>query len=138
MAGEKTVLLVEDDPELRVALRRFLEYTDPQIRIVVAASADLGLELLGSLKVDTVVSDLRMPGLDGLGFLKEVAKRAPHVHRILITAFPALPAFANVVNEGLAEGFLVKPFEPEAFLALLRRVTASGPRSRLGRIPPNP
>lgn len=66
----KTVLIVDDDPILQVALSRRLQAQDYQV--LQATSAKTALQLLAAQAVDVVVSDIMMPGMDGLEFCRQL------------------------------------------------------------------
>lgn len=110
--GPPTVLLVDDEPDILESLQSYLEATLPGVRILVAANAAAALPLVA--KADVIVSDLRMPGMDGLELLDRVRRKYPLVRRILITAFqePSLEDRAALAGVGAV---LRKPFELNEF-----------------------
>jgi CheY-like chemotaxis protein len=110
----RNVLVVDDEPDILESLQAYLEATLPGVRVYTAGRADEALPMLRELDIQVVVSDLRMPGMDGLAFLTQVRKRFPTVRRILITAFSEedLDERAQEVGVGTV---LRKPFELESF-----------------------
>lgn len=109
-----TVLLVDDEPDILEGLSSYLEATMPGLRILTAPNAEAALVIARKDPVDVVVSDLRMPGMDGLQLLEHIHQRYPLVRRILITAFsePGLEARAHELGVGAV---MRKPFPMQEF-----------------------
>ncbi|MHB8633601.1 MAG: response regulator [Thermoplasmatota archaeon] len=113
-----TVLLVDDEPDILESLTTYLKATMPDVRVVTAASGEEAMVLLRTEIVDVVVSDLRMPGMDGIDLLKSVANRNPSVRRILITAFQEAGLEERADAAGV-EALLHKPFSMSEFRELV-------------------
>ncbi len=105
MAGTK-LLYIEDDPEQRETLAANLR--ERGFEVDTAASGEDGLEALNPDEHDLVVSDLNMPGMDGLAVLAAVQKRSPDLPFVLLTAHPSIPLAVQAIMEG-AQRFLIKP-----------------------------
>ncbi len=122
------MLLVDDDPNFLRAYQRTLALRDYEVDCVSDGAAVA--ERLLSQSFDVVICDIAMPGTDGLTVLKMVRERAPDVPVVLMTGGPALDTAMKAVEYG-ALRYLVKPFEPEAFLKVveegvrLRRIAAA-------------
>jgi response regulator RpfG family c-di-GMP phosphodiesterase len=111
------VLFVDDEPNVLDAMRRNLRASH---EVVVAAGARLGLERVESEPpFAIVVSDLRMPEMDGIEFLKRMHERAPDTVRILLTGQADVPAAIAAVNEGRVFRFLTKPCPTQALQTVL-------------------
>jgi DNA-binding NarL/FixJ family response regulator len=112
------VLLVDDEPRLLDGLRRQLR---GHAAVTTATNADAGLAALEAAEepLQIVVSDMRMPGTDGVGFLSEVARRWPDTVRMMLTGQADLPKAAAAVNRGGIFRLLLKPCSPEDFRAAL-------------------
>ena len=119
MAGE-TILLVDDDRLERLTLEASLK--DEGYRVVSAANAFHGLECLHEGGADVVITDLRMPGMDGLTFLKEAKKVCPDTEVVLITAYASVESAVTAMREG-AHDYLCKPFRYEELSIRLKRLT---------------
>ncbi|UCC71896.1 MAG: sigma-54-dependent Fis family transcriptional regulator, partial [Gemmatimonadota bacterium] len=111
------VLVVDDDATIRESLSEAL--SDDVTEIRTAEDAERALSIIDERLPDVVISDVRMPGLDGLALLKLLGERAPSVEVILMTAYDDMPTVVAAMREG-AHDFLVKPLD----LHDLRRVLA--------------
>ena len=109
----RKVLLVDDEPNILASYKRNLRKT---FELDTALGGEAGLEYLerrGPYAV--VVSDLRMPYMDGVRFLSEVRRRSPESVRILLTGQAEVQDAVQVVNEGQIFRFLTKPCPPDVF-----------------------
>jgi response regulator RpfG family c-di-GMP phosphodiesterase len=112
------ILIVDDDANILQSYKRRLRR---QFNIEIALGGELGLEIIrakGPFAV--IVSDLRMPGMDGIKFLAQVRKCTPESVRILLTGQADLSDAIAVVNEGHIFRFLTKPCPPEIFAKALK------------------
>ncbi|MEL7156389.1 MAG: response regulator [Actinomycetota bacterium] len=104
------VLFVDDEPDLLAAIKVNLR---KQYRVTVLESAAEALEFLGpagaDTPVDAVVSDMRMPKMNGAEFLTEVRARHPHLPRLLLSGQSDLDAAIAAINEARIFRFLTKP-----------------------------
>jgi two-component system response regulator (stage 0 sporulation protein F) len=101
-----TILVVDDDPGVRYALTEVLR--DRGHRVIAASS---GLEALDLLEgVDVVVTDLAMPGMDGLELVSRIAERAPALPVILVTANGS-EQMTRIASSRGACGCVRKPFD---------------------------
>lgn len=119
-----TLLLVDDEPSVLNALRRL--FRAPGYRILQATSGAEGLELLRTQAVDLVISDMRMPEMNGAQFLAAVRQRHPGVVRMLLTGYSELSATIAAINQGEIHRYIAKPWDDQALLltvgeALARR-----------------
>jgi DNA-binding NtrC family response regulator len=118
------ILLVDDEPRVLEGLRRGLR---DHFHVTTAGSAVAGLAVVRAAAPDdpfaVVVSDLRMPGMDGVAFLEAVRAVAPLAARVLLTGRADLDTAAAAVNNAHVYAFLRKPCPPAELLATLRRAT---------------
>jgi response regulator RpfG family c-di-GMP phosphodiesterase len=115
------VLCVDDEANVLAALSRTLR---AHYDVVTAESAEAGLaQIAAGEPFAVVVSDLRMPGTDGVAFLAAVRELAPDTVRVLLTGNADLAGAISAVNEGQLFRFLVKPCAPEALLNALDAAT---------------
>ncbi|WP_417534250.1 sigma-54-dependent transcriptional regulator [Marinobacterium stanieri] len=112
-----TVLIVEDDVDLREAIADTLELAN--IGFLQAGSGEEALECLQSNRVDMVVSDVNMPGMDGHALLAQVKQQYPALPMALITAYGQVSKAVEAIRNGAVD-YLMKPFEPEQLVTLIR------------------
>ncbi|WP_215398378.1 sigma 54-interacting transcriptional regulator [Rheinheimera oceanensis] len=118
MASPKPkLLLVDDDPSLLRLLTLRLEGEGYQV--ISADSAEAALPLLMKNSVDVVLSDLRMPGLDGMSLFDEIAKRYPGLPVVLMTAHGSIPEAVAATQRGVF-GFLTKPLNTNELRDILQ------------------
>lgn len=113
-----TLLFVDDEPSILSALRRLFR---PQgYRLLVAESGQAGLDILAVETVDLVISDMRMPHMDGAQFLKEVRTRHPEIIRILLTGYADMTSTIAAINEGEIYRYISKPWDDNEILMTVR------------------
>lgn len=113
-----TLLFVDDESSILSALRRL--FRPHGYRILVAESGRAGLEVLANEPVDLVISDMRMPEMDGAQFLKEVCSRWPNVTRILLTGYADMTSTVAAINEGGIYRYISKPWDDNEILLVVR------------------
>ncbi len=118
------ILVVDDDPGLRRLLT--IRLKSERYAVEAVGSGTAALEAMGRFRPDLVVSDLRMPEMDGIALLRELQRRWPGVSVVMITAHGTIPDAVRATQSG-ALAFLTKPVEKEQLLAEVRRsLQASG------------
>lgn len=113
------LLLVEDDPSVRRSLAETLR--EEGFEIAEAESAPAAVQLLADFEPEIVLSDVRMPEMDGFELLRLLRERAPSVDVILMTAYDDMATVARAMREG-AFDFLVKPLKLEELRSVLTRL----------------
>jgi CheY-like chemotaxis protein len=108
-AQRRTLLLVDDEPNILASLKRLLRRD--AYHILTANSGQEGLDVLASNAVDVIVSDQRMPGMLGADFLRKAKLLCPQTIRIMLSGYTELQAVTDAVNEGAIFKFLTKPWE---------------------------
>jgi putative nucleotidyltransferase with HDIG domain len=104
-----TLLFVDDEQNILSSLKRLFRPTGHTI--LTAGGGDEALAILEQQTVDLVISDMRMPGMDGAQLLARVAKKYPDTMRILLTGFADMEATIRAVNEGNIYKYISKPWE---------------------------
>ncbi|TFW28633.1 EAL domain-containing protein [Duganella callida] len=113
----RCLLLVDDEVNIIAALKRLLRPDGYDIH--TANSGEQGLELLAQLPVDVIISDQRMPGLNGADFLRQARNLKPDTIRIMLSGYTELQSVTDAVNEGAIYKFLTKPWNDEQLRAHL-------------------
>src|SRR6185503_11169868 len=114
-----SLLVVDDDEMIRTSLARALSAGEAKVR--VASDAREALQHIAGSPPDVVLSDVRMPGLDGIELLKLLRERAPATDVILMTAYDDMPTVVAAMREGAID-FLVKPLDLHALRSMIARV----------------
>lgn len=114
---ERTLLLVDDEPNTLSSMQRVLH--DEGYRIFSTTNADDGFELLATNRIGVVLSDLRMPGMDGIEFLSRVSRIHPETVRIAMSGYADLSMVTEAINRGAIYKFLTKPVENEMLRKIL-------------------
>ena len=112
------VLLVEDEQSMLFTLSNLLKHRGYEV--IAADSAEKGLEELGDDQVDLVISDLRLPGMDGISLITEVRERCEDVVPIIISAYGTLGNAIDALKLSVCD-FLRKPFDLSTFEETLSR-----------------
>jgi len=118
VAAKPVVWIVDDDRSIRWVLQKAIEAVEITVRAF--ESADLVLEELKQDLPDVLVSDIRMPGIDGLQMLAEVKEHYPDLPVIIMTAYSDLDSAVSVYEGGAFE-YLPKPFDVDEAVELVQR-----------------
>ncbi|WP_026601201.1 HD domain-containing phosphohydrolase [Methylomonas sp. 11b] len=103
------LLFVDDEPNVLKALRRLFRGAEYQV-YMAEGGAD-GLEILAQHPIDLIISDMRMPQMDGAEFLTRAAERWPNIVRILLTGYADIESTIAAVNKGKIYSYCSKPWE---------------------------
>lgn len=117
------IAVVDDDPENAAALCEVLEAEGFQVMCFSGGEAAVEALTDGSAAFDAVVSDIRMPGVDGVGVLRAVQAVRPALPVILVSAFPEEEVWAAALRAGAIDVF-PKPIQGAALAAVLREAIA--------------
>ncbi len=121
------VLIVDDEANARDALAELLD--DAGYSVSTAADGRTALLQMEQVDPDVVLTDLKMPGMDGLSLIEKGRPMAPHTTFIVMTAFATIDTAVRAIKLG-AESYLTKPLELEAVMAIVDRALD---RTRLSR-----
>src|SRR5487761_2285976 len=103
------ILFVDDEANILSSLKRLFRPFGYQI--FTAESGSQGLEIMEREKIDLVVSDMRMPEMNGAQFLEKVRAGWPDTIRILLTGFAEIRATIDAINKGQIYRYISKPWE---------------------------
>jgi response regulator RpfG family c-di-GMP phosphodiesterase len=117
-SAKRTVLCVDDEPAILSALKRALRA--PDIAVITATSGAQALEFMAELPIDLVISDMRMPGMDGAQLLERACRKWPDVVRILLTGHSDMAATILAVNRGRIFRYLQKPWDESELVESVR------------------
>jgi two-component system, NtrC family, response regulator AtoC len=119
------ILVVDDDPALALVLEALLRQAGYSPRVV--PSAEAALVAIEQHAVDAILSDVKMPGMDGLELLRQLRERRPDLPVVLLTAHGTVPLAVEAMKCGAAD-FLLKPFDRDEILFVVRKALAAGER----------
>src|SRR5471032_921147 len=129
-AGARRVLIIDDEPAVLRVIGLLLERNG--FYVASASNAREGLTLLAEKGFDVVLSDIIMPELSGLDFLRELRQHDLDVPVILMTAGATLDSALDAIEYGASQ-YLLKPVEPDALITSVGRAAALGELARLKR-----
>ena len=115
----ETLLVIEDDTSLREVLCTVLQTAG--FAVHSAASAEESLPILKAERLDCVLADFKLPGMNGIELLRKVRELFPRLPYVLMTAFGSVAVAVEAMKSG-ATDYISKPFEPSALGSMLRDV----------------
>ena len=117
--SSRYILIVDDDEMIRTSVREFLKRID--YIPTVASDASEALKILQKRSFDLVISDIIMPGMDGIQFMQEAKRSFPHLNFIIMTGHASDYTYVNIIDAGAAD-YMTKPFEMKELRARLARI----------------
>jgi len=114
-----TILIVDDEEMILKSICRVLRSEDYQI--LTAENGEKGLAILKNHDVHLVVSDQRMPGMNGIDFLKRIKKDYPQILTIMLTGNAEIEVAMNAINEAGIYKFILKPWDDNNLKVTIRR-----------------
>ncbi len=120
--SKKEILFVDDEPNILSAIKRMLRSMRKEYDFYFAEGGKEALELMESRSIDAVVSDMRMPGMDGAEFLTHVKERYPQAIRIMLTGQADEESVYRTVS--VVHQFLSKPCDPDTLKNIIVRSCA--------------
>jgi DNA-binding NtrC family response regulator len=127
---KKKTLLVDDDELIRDSLS--IAFKNKGCLLQTAETAEEGLQALNKEAFDIIISDFKLPGIDGIEFLKLATASHPNTVKILITAYGEKDTVSGALGAG-AQDFIEKPFSILTLIKSLNRLIQSGNEKR-GRL----
>lgn len=112
------ILVIDDEKLKRLTLKTQLE--DEGYEVEIGENAFVGLDHLGKSTFDAVITDLRMPSMDGLTLLKEIRRLSPETEVIMMTAYGTIENAVEAMKEG-AYDYITKPFPYDELSIKLNR-----------------
>lgn len=118
MAVSGNILIVEDEDTLRDSLQRILKREGYEVES--AGSSEAALRILDSKRSDVILSDIILPGMDGLEFMRQCKEKYPGTTIIIMTAFASIESAVCAMKAG-AYDYLVKPIMHEQVKDVISR-----------------
>jgi two-component system response regulator AtoC len=112
------ILVADDEPNLRRVLTAILRRDGHDVAL--ATDGAEALEVMGAGDVDVVITDLRMPKVDGMDVLRHASKHSPHVPVIMITAYGSVGQAVEAIKAG-AFDYIEKPFEQDQIRVVVEK-----------------
>jgi len=135
MAEQVRVLVVDDEEIVLKSVRKVLKDDDEhEFCIDTALSADEGLELVEGKTFDIVVTDLMMPGIDGLEFIRRIRQIDNKSRIIMITGYATMRTALQALREGAFE-YIAKPFTKEELKSVVKNAARKKGESRYAQAP---
>jgi DNA-binding NtrC family response regulator len=113
----KPILVVDDDQQMRSALKEAILRVG--FEAVLAGDGQEALQRMSQASFSMIVTDMKMPRMDGLSLLKEIRRRSGHIPILVITGFGTIQDAVAVMREGAAD-YLIKPFSFEELMTKIR------------------
>jgi response regulator RpfG family c-di-GMP phosphodiesterase len=117
-AAAATLLFVDDEASILASLRRL--FRPHGYKILVANGGAEGIQALEREKVDLVISDMRMPEMDGAQFLEKVRSQWPGIVRILLTGYADIASTIAAINRGEIYRYIAKPWDDNEIVLTVR------------------
>jgi response regulator RpfG family c-di-GMP phosphodiesterase len=114
-----TILCVDDEPNILSSLRRL--FRAQGFQVLTAEGGQAGLALLETETVDLVISDMRMPEMDGAQFLAQVRVRWPATVRLLLTGYSDVTSTIAAINRGEIYRYITKPWDDHDIVLIVRQ-----------------
>lgn len=118
-AQELKILCVDDEPNILSSLRRL--FRNKGYKVLTASGGSEGLAVLESETVDLVISDMRMPVMDGAVFLEHVRTRWPDTIRLLLTGYADVQSIIDAINRGEIYRYITKPWDDNDIVLVVRQ-----------------
>lgn len=119
----KRILIVDDEENTRIGLSKLL--SQEGFEVESAANGNEALAYLGHRKVNLVISDINMPDMNGLAFLRELSRKFPSTNVIMITAYGGVESYLEAMNLGAYE-YLHKPVRLEELRSVMNKIFNAG------------
>lgn len=113
------ILCVDDEPNILSSLRRL--FRTKGYHVLTADGGNAGLDILKTESVDLVISDMRMPEMDGACFLEHVQARWPDTIRLLLTGYADIQSTIDAINRGKIYHYIAKPWDDNDLLLIVRQ-----------------
>lgn len=118
----KAVLFVDDEPNILLGLKRMLRSMRHEMDFYFAESGREALKIVADREINVIVSDMRMPGMDGAALLTSIMEQYPQIIRIMLTGHADDKSILQTIP--VVHQFLAKPSDPQSLKEILSRACA--------------
>ena len=125
--ANKRILIVDDEENTRIGLSKLL--SQEGFDVDSAANCYEALDYLAEHKVNLVISDINMPDMNGLSFLRELSRKFPSTNVIMITAYGGVESYLEAMNLGAFE-YLHKPVRLDELRTIMKRLFSTDGRGK--------
>lgn len=115
----KRILVVDDEENTRLGLSKLL--SQEGFVVDIAANGTEALDILRRNRVNLVISDINMPDMNGIAFLREISRRFPSTSVIMITAYGGVESYLEAMNLGALE-YLHKPVRLDELRSVMKKI----------------
>jgi DNA-binding NtrC family response regulator len=119
MGNAPKVMVIDDEPLMRITVQDAL--VADGYKVTTAETGEKGLTLLRENQADILITDLKLPDVDGIQILKEIKAISPETQLIMITAYGSIDSAVTAMKEG-ASDYLTKPFAMDELLLIIKRL----------------
>ncbi|MFA5074279.1 MAG: response regulator [Nitrospirota bacterium] len=117
------ILIVDDEPNILSSLKRLL--ADEPYEILTAASGKEGIKIItGNRTIGVILSDQRMPEMNGAEFLEKAKTLVPDAARIVLTGYADIQAAVDAINKGGATRYIAKPWNDQELITIVREAAS--------------
>ncbi len=113
------ILIVDDEENMLMMLKTF--FTEKEYACFTAVNGKEALEILDKEEIDLVITDMKMPEMDGLELLKIIKEKYSRISAVIMTGFAEEYTTTEALNLG-ADGYITKPFRNKELLLILKRI----------------
>jgi excisionase family DNA binding protein len=120
IASHPSLLVVDDEEAVRELIGTTLKTAAEGYDVTLAADGPSALRMMKTRSFDVLITDLKMPGMDGMTLIREARTTAPDISVVIITAVPSQTSAIDAVNLGVS-GYLTKPFRMPQILSVVAK-----------------
>ena len=120
IAAHPSLLVVDDEEAVRELIGTTLKTAAEGYDVTLAADGPSALRMMKTRSFDVLITDLKMPGMDGMTLIREARTTSPDLSVVIITAVPSQTSAIDAVNLGVS-GYLTKPFRMPQILSVVAK-----------------
>lgn len=120
MQLKKNLLFVDDERQILKAINRI--FIDTTYTLFFAENGEEALQVLDREKIDMIISDMRMPGMDGCQLLSKVKEQHPLVLRLILSGYAQESLVFKAIQNNLAKSYLLKPWDNQKFIETINQI----------------